>query len=116
MMCVAIALAVSSVAALLGFVEHADESIVVLEALLGFLLGLVISSNIFGVVSSAVDAIIVLYAEAPRELEQNHPDLAMEMQQSWKEAWPDVFSGGLMTGPDVVPVATPVTGGFRDVV
>ena len=116
MMCVTIALVVALVAAVLGFLEQADEFVIISEAVWAFVLGLIISSNVFGVISSAVDTIIVLYAEAPAELEQNHPHLAMEMKQSWRDAWPDVFSGGLTSEPEAIPVAAPSSGSFRDVV
>lgn len=48
-----------------------------------------------GVVSSAVDAIIVCYAEAPRELEQNHPETSRELETTWQAAWPDMDFRGI---------------------
>lgn len=42
-----------------------------------------------GVVGSAVNTVIVCFAEAPAELELNHPQLSMEMRSAWRQAWPD---------------------------
>jgi hypothetical protein len=41
------------------------------------------------VVASAVNTVIVCFAEAPREFEENHPQLSMEMRSAWRQAWPD---------------------------
>ena len=63
--------------------------------LYGLLLGFLASSSVvFGVVASAVDTIIVLFAEAPAELKENHPQLGQELEDTWTAAWPDVFSAG----------------------
>lgn len=48
-----------------------------------------------GVVSSAVDTIIVCYAEAPRELEENHPEMSQELETTWQTAWPDMDFRGI---------------------
>jgi hypothetical protein len=58
-----------------------------------FVVGILLSSLVFQIVGSSVDTIIVLYAEAPNECQQNHPELAREMNETWSRAWPDVFSG-----------------------
>mmetsp|Transcript_5360 Transcript_5360/g.6247 ORF Transcript_5360/g.6247 Transcript_5360/m.6247 type:complete len:501 (+) Transcript_5360:287-1789(+) len=59
---------------------------------LGFLFGFALCATLFSVVSSAVNTVIVCYAEAPAEFQQNHPQLAAEMQAAWKQAWPNDFS------------------------
>lgn len=48
-------------------------------------------STLFSIVSSAVNSVIVLYAEAPNEFESNHPDLSRRMRESWRQAWPNQF-------------------------
>eukprot|EP00957_Ditylum_brightwellii_P104351 7947901-Ditylum_brightwellii.AAC.1 len=40
------------------------------------------------VVSSAVNTVIVCYAEAPNEFQTSHPELSNEMRTSWRQAWP----------------------------
>jgi hypothetical protein len=50
---------------------------------LGLILGLVIALLIFNVLISAVNTVIVLFAEGPREFQQNHPRLFEEMVTAW---------------------------------
>lgn len=64
----------------------------------GFFVGLILSGMFMGLLSSAVDAIIVCYAEAPKELEDAHPAIAQEMSQTWTEAWGDLSSGPVIVG------------------
>jgi len=61
----------------------------------GFFIGIVLSGIIMGVVSSAVDTIIVCYAEAPRELDANHPEISQEFESTWQTAWPDLNIRGI---------------------
>lgn len=51
-----------------------------------------------GVVVSAVDSIIVLYAEAPAEFQVNHPALFVEMDATWTDAWPTLFRARSVNG------------------
>lgn len=57
----------------------------------GFIIGLVLTSTLMTIVSSAVNTVIVCYAEAPREFEENHPKLSQDMQAAWRQAWPTEF-------------------------
>eukprot|EP00571_Detonula_confervacea_P011700 CAMPEP_0172297026 /NCGR_PEP_ID=MMETSP1058-20130122/199_1 /TAXON_ID=83371 /ORGANISM="Detonula confervacea, Strain CCMP 353" /LENGTH=587 /DNA_ID=CAMNT_0013006123 /DNA_START=102 /DNA_END=1862 /DNA_ORIENTATION=- len=50
---------------------------------IGFIIGFVLTSTLMTLVSSAVNTVIVCYAEAPREFEENHPKLSQEMQSAW---------------------------------
>ncbi len=59
--------------------------------LFGFLVGLVFSSILMSVVASAVNTVIVCFAEGPREFESNHPQLSAEMRDAWRMAWPNDF-------------------------
>ena len=54
---------------------------------MGLFLGLILASIIFSVVNSAAETIIVLFAEAPAEFQQNHPVLSAEMNQAWASAY-----------------------------
>lgn len=56
---------------------------------IGLLVGFVLSSILMSVVSSAVNTVIVCFAEAPREFQQNHPELSREMVAGWRESWPE---------------------------
>jgi hypothetical protein len=56
----------------------------------GFLIGFLFGSIGLGVVSSAVNTVIVCYCEAPAEFQNNHPQLSAEMLAAWTNAWPDL--------------------------
>lgn len=43
------------------------------------------------VVSSAVDTVLVCFAEAPGELRQNYPRLSNQMVRAWRRVYPDEF-------------------------
>eukprot|EP01083_Nonionella_stella_P026287 72304_1 len=64
----------------------------------GFFVGLLLSGIFMGLVSSAVDAVIVCYAEAPKELEESHPAIAQEMSRTWTEAWGENICGPVFVG------------------
>lgn len=53
-----------------------------------FLIGLVISSILLSVVDSSVNTVLVSFAEAPAEFEENHPELSSAMRDAWREVYP----------------------------
>eukprot|EP00980_Cylindrotheca_fusiformis_P001217 scaffold328_cov130-Cylindrotheca_fusiformis.AAC.31 len=55
---------------------------------LGVAVGLVASSVLFGIITSAVHAVIVCFAASPVDFEQHHPKLSHEMRSAWREVWP----------------------------
>jgi hypothetical protein len=59
--------------------------------LLGFFIGYGMCATLFSVVSSAVNTVVVCYAEAPNEFQVNHPELSVRMRDSWRQAWPVEF-------------------------
>eukprot|EP00978_Attheya_sp_CCMP212_P023950 scaffold74372_cov57-Attheya_sp.AAC.4 len=56
--------------------------------LIGFGVGTVLSSVLFGLINSSVNASIVCFAGSPVEFESNHPELSNEMRTAWREVWP----------------------------
>ena len=60
--------------------------------LVGCVFGYAISATLFSIVSSAVNTVIVCYAEAPNEFQANHPELSNRMRDSWRQAWPNEFT------------------------
>jgi hypothetical protein len=60
---------------------------------IGFVIGIVLSGLFMGLLSSAVDSVIVCFAEAPHEFNESHPEHAQEMHRTWKDAWPDIIAG-----------------------
>lgn len=79
------------------FESSNDPSVLGIGFVVGFFVGLILSGVFMGLLSSAVDACIVCYAEAPKELEDSHPSIAEEMSRTWSEAW-----GSDMCGPIIV--------------
>ena len=54
-----------------------------------FLVGLVIASITMSVVDSAVNTVVVAFAEGPAEFELNHPELSREMKEGLRKVYPD---------------------------
>jgi hypothetical protein len=59
---------------------------------LTFLVGWCMAQLLLGVVLSAVDTILVTFAEAPLEFERNHPGLHQSMVSAWRVVYPNEFS------------------------
>ena len=55
---------------------------------IGFIIGLLLCAIVMGVISSSVNATIVLFAEAPSEFEANYPELSREMRNAYVQAYP----------------------------
>ena len=53
-----------------------------------FVIGLSMAVIMMGVVLSAVDTVIVCYAECPSEFETNHPALCQQMMTAWRQVYP----------------------------
>ncbi|KAL7548130.1 hypothetical protein ACHAWF_011425 [Thalassiosira exigua] len=56
--------------------------------IIGFLVGIVLSTVLFSIIESSVCAVIVCFASSPVEFHRNHPELSHEMRHAWKEVWP----------------------------
>lgn len=56
--------------------------------ILGFVIGLVICSVALSTIGSGVNAVIVLFAEAPAEFQRNHPQLSERMRSAWSLVFP----------------------------
>jgi len=59
--------------------------------LVGMIIGFVLCSTLFSLVSSAVNTVIVCFAEAPAEFHHNHPQLSQQMLVAWRDAYPTEF-------------------------
>jgi Plasma-membrane choline transporter len=98
MISVAIALATGLVGLLIGcmdpymFQDAGFQSAVGPGFAIGMIVGFLLSSIIMGVVGSAVNTVIVCFAEAPAEFERNHPQLSQQMRAAWTQAWPDLMN------------------------
>ena len=55
----------------------------------GGLIGYIVASIMMELIGSAVNAVIVCFAEAPQVFQQHHKELCDEMLTAWKRAYPD---------------------------
>jgi len=60
-----------------------DEQLPVVVFIIGFVTGTALSSIIMNIISSSVNATIVLFMEAPAEFESNYPALSAQMREAW---------------------------------
>lgn len=67
-----------------------------LSMMLGFFVGVAVSSIITNVIRGAVNTLIVCFADDPAKLEDNHPELSLRMVHAWSAAFPDC---GMNTRP-----------------
>lgn len=44
-------------------------------------------------ISSAVDTVVVCFAEAPEEFSVNYPELSEKMEDAWMATYPEVYTG-----------------------
>jgi len=65
--------------------ENADGPVFVLCFLIGLSMAFILTS----VVLSAVDTVIVAFAEAPAEFQTHHPALSNNMLRKWRQVFPD---------------------------
>jgi hypothetical protein len=75
--------------------EHVDRLHIVslnepatVAFVVGVVNGLVLTSVLFSVISSSVNAVLVLFASSPVDFDRNHPQLSDDMRNAWREVWP----------------------------
>jgi hypothetical protein len=54
----------------------------------GVIIGLVLPSSVFSLISSSVNAVLVCFASSPLDFEMRHPELSHDMRAAWREVWP----------------------------
>lgn len=75
-----------AIGVLLGLLFSVDP---VIGGFSGFILGLILSNILFSVVNSAVDTVVVCFAESPTTLRLNHPpEISQRLFDTWKEVYP----------------------------
>lgn len=60
----------------------------VIAFFIGLLAGLIICSILLSTISSAVNTVIVMFADAPQEFQTNHPELSAKMRETWQQFYP----------------------------
>jgi hypothetical protein len=71
--------------------ENLMLGIILMLSVIPFLIAFFIANTVFSVIGSAVNTVIVCYADAPNEFQVNHPQLSERMSQAWRQAYPDQF-------------------------
>ena len=71
-----------------GYVEGSSASAMGIAFGFSFLIGLVIAAILLSVVDSSVNTVLVSFAEAPMEFQENHPQLSSEMRDAWRKVYP----------------------------
>lgn len=59
---------------------------------ISFLTAVSISSVIMNVVKGAVNTLVVCFADSPKKLEDNHPELTQYLMSAWKSAFPSAWN------------------------
>eukprot|EP00543_Licmophora_paradoxa_P005639 CAMPEP_0202445168 /NCGR_PEP_ID=MMETSP1360-20130828/4044_1 /ASSEMBLY_ACC=CAM_ASM_000848 /TAXON_ID=515479 /ORGANISM="Licmophora paradoxa, Strain CCMP2313" /LENGTH=475 /DNA_ID=CAMNT_0049061345 /DNA_START=49 /DNA_END=1476 /DNA_ORIENTATION=+ len=72
-----------------GFFENSGSNASLVAFILGLVVGLVLCSIFMSSIGSAVNAVVVLFAEAPAEFQQHYPELSTKMNEAWRSAYPD---------------------------
>lgn len=77
--------------AFVGHLMQQDRYVIASAFVAGAMIGFVLCSTLFGLISSAVNTVIVCFAESPAEFQANHPRLSQQMVLAWREAYPSEF-------------------------
>lgn len=56
---------------------------------IGFVAGLFVCSILLSTIASGVNTVLVMFADAPQEFQQNHPVLSEKMRTVWQEFYPN---------------------------
>jgi Plasma-membrane choline transporter len=59
--------------------------------LVGTFMGTMLSSLLLNIIASAVDTVLVCFAEGPMEFRQNYPEHFQRMEQAWLDAFPNEY-------------------------
>ena len=68
--------------------EDAGEGDKAVAFFIGFVVGLAVCSILLSTVASGVNTVIVMFADAPADLQQNYPEISRKMRTIWGEVYP----------------------------
>uniref|UniRef100_A0A7S0CL65 Choline transporter-like protein n=1 Tax=Proboscia inermis TaxID=420281 RepID=A0A7S0CL65_9STRA len=71
--------------------DNFEEVATWIAFIIGAVIGLVVCFILMGTVSSSVNSVIVLFAEAPSEFQENHPELSNKMRAAYLAAHPGIL-------------------------
>ncbi len=70
------------------FFDDAGDTALGVSFFIGFIVGLSVCSILLSTVASGVNTVVVMFADAPREFESNHPELSAKMRETWNKFYP----------------------------
>lgn len=74
-----------------SWVDEFGSGATVVAFFIPFMIGTSLAYILMSVLSSAVDTILVGFAEAPLQFQRNHPGLYTQMVAGWREVYPEEF-------------------------
>lgn len=89
MVSICVGLIVGAISALISY--SAQLNVEGAAFFIGLIMGTTLTQILMGVVGSAVDTVIVCYAEDPNAFQANHPELSERMRDTWRQAYPENF-------------------------
>jgi Plasma-membrane choline transporter len=92
MVCVCVGLITGAIGLIIGVVMQQGEGTLAVAFIVGMVIGFILCSTLFSLISSGVNTVIVCFAEAPDEFQANHPQLAAQMMETWRQAYPNEFA------------------------
>ena len=60
--------------------------------IVGFLYGVLIAKSIFKPILTAVDTVVVCFAEAPDDFTAHYPQLSRRMREAWRATYPSEYN------------------------
>ena len=70
------------------FLVDAGGNATLVGFVMGFIVGFAVCILLLATISSGVNTVIVMYADAPAEFERNHPELSRKMREAWTLVYP----------------------------
>lgn len=91
MVCLCVGLITGVIGLIVGGAMQQGDVTLAVAFLVGMVIGFILCSTLFSLISSGVNTVIVCFAEAPGEFQANHPQLASQMIETWRQAYPNEF-------------------------
>lgn len=88
LICVILALVIGGLCVAFSTLSEVLSQSYTMAFFIGFIPSILICSILLSTISSGVNTVIVMFADAPREFEQNHPELSSKMREKWEEFYP----------------------------
>ena len=90
MLSVSVGILTGVICMLAAMLKGEDNDALGIAFFVTFVIGFAFCRILMSVFGSAVDTVIVCFAESPAEFEANHPALSHEMRSAWMQSWPEL--------------------------